>query len=60
MTWIRLQEIITVDTARLQEATKEHSGKRSGKRNLGSGLQVQLEKNGGDSKRRNWTQTSGV
>jgi len=55
------QASITVDNAWLQwkKAIKEHLDE-IWKNNLGSGLQVRLKENRGDSHRWNWTQTSSV
>jgi len=51
-----------VDTTRPQrkKATQEHLEKRFGEGNVDSGLQVQLEEDGGGSSRQSWMESSGV
>jgi len=51
-----------VDTTGPQRkrTTKEYSEKRSGERNVDSGIQVQLEEDGGGSTRQSWMETSGL
>ena len=56
---------ITVDTARPQRkmATQEHLEhleEGSGKRNVDSVFHVELEEDGGGSKRQNWTETNAL
>jgi len=43
-----------------KRVTKEHLEKRSGERNVDSRIQVQLEKDGGSSRRQSWMETSGL
>ena len=52
----------TVDTTSAQRkmVTQEYLEKRSAERNVDSGLQVQLEKDGGGCRRQSWMKTSDV
>jgi len=54
--------MMTADTTMPQKktATKEYLEKRSGKRNVDSSMQLQLEEDGGGSTRESWMEMSGL